>query len=144
MATGSKGGRTYSDPSYGSVKTAAIQWTGTFGTRATALIANWVPMNPISVIDWQMQSTVAGTTGGCSFVLAATSSEGTAALGTITFGTSGALGASNSVQEGTCTETKVAKGGVIHLYSVLGTVDPTMAFANPIFSYRETFNVSDN
>lgn len=144
MATGSKGGRTYSDPSYGSVKMGRIQWTGTFGTRATAVIANFIPMNPISVIDWQMQTTVAGTHVGCSFVLAATSSLGTAALGTISFGTSGALGASNSVQEGTCTETKVAKGGVINLYSVLGTVDPTMAFANPTFTYRETFDVSDN
>lgn len=144
MATGSKGGRTYSDPSYGSVKRDCIQWTGTFGTRATGIIGNYTPMNPISVIDWQMISTVAGTHGGCSFVLAATSSLGTAALGTITFGTSGAWPASNSTQEGTCTETKVAKGGVINLYSVLGTVDPTMAFGNPMFTYRETFDVSDN
>ena len=49
MATGSKGGRSYSDQSYGSMKTVTI-WQGSAGTRATALLASHVPMNPISVV----------------------------------------------------------------------------------------------
>lgn len=141
MATGSKGGRSYSDPSYGSVKMTQFNWAGTCGTRGTAILSTWNPLNPISIVDWQITTSVAGTGAAASFVLAATSSLGTAALGTITLtGTHSA----NVTVEGTATETAVAKGGAVHLYSVLGTSDPALAIYAPRISYRETFDVSDN
>ena len=47
MATGSKDGRSYSDPSYGSIKTLTFGVV-TAGTRATAIVGGFNPMNPLS------------------------------------------------------------------------------------------------
>ena len=140
MATGSKGGRTYSDPSYGSQKVMQFAFIGTAGTRATAIVSTLTPMNPITVVDWQMTNTVLGTGGSSQWVLAATSSAGTAALGTIIFvGTH----AANATVEGAATETNIAKGGSINLYSVLSTAAVELAFVTKV-SYRERFDVDDN
>ena len=141
MATGSKGGRSYSDPSYGSIKVQQFPFVGTAGTRATAIVSVINPMNPITVVDWQMTNTVLGTGGSSQWVLAATSASGTYACGTIVWvGTH----AANVTTEGSvATERNVATGGALHLYSVLSTAAVELAFVTKV-SYRETFDVSDN
>ena len=140
MATGSKGGRSYSDQSYGSMKTVTI-WQGSAGTRPTANIASHVPMNPISVVDWFMFNSVLGTGGSSQWVLACTSASATAALGTIIWVGTHAAGA---VTNGSiATEKVVDTGGAVNLYSILSTADPALILGVTI-SYRETFVVSDN
>lgn len=139
MATGSKGGRSYSDPSYGSMKTITLV-AGSAGTRATELVSRHVFMNPVSICDWTMSNTVLGTGGSSQWVLAATSSSGTAALGTIIFvGTHGP----GATVNGTATETVIPTGGALDLYSILSTAAPTLNLY-AVVSYRENFDVSDN
>ena len=145
MPTGSKGGRSYSDPSYGSVKTMRFGFTGTAGTRATVIVPGGTitPMNPITIVDWQMTNRVLGTGGSSQWVLAATSSNGTAALGTIIWvGTH----AANVNVEGSVSDVASATiptGGALHLYSVLSTAAVELAFDVTV-SYREAFVESDN
>jgi len=138
MATSSKGGRTYSDPSYGSVKSFVFTEV-TAGTRATALVARYVAMNPITIIDWNMVNMTLGTGSANSWVLCATSGSGTAALGTITWTGTHAAGV---VTDGTATETKVAKDGYVDLYSVLSTAAGLTLTTR--FTYIERFDVADN
>jgi hypothetical protein len=138
MATGSKGGRSYSDPSYGSVKNGSFTRL-TAGTRATGLVDTFKTMNPITIIDWQITNSTLGTGGSSQWVLAATSSNGTSALGTIIFVGTHAAGAS---VDGSVTELELAKDGVLNLYSVLSTAADLTVTAR--FSYRERFDVSDN
>ena len=139
MATGSKGGRSYSDPSYGSIKTFTFGVVAA-GTRATAIVDGLTAMNPITVIDWSMSNSTLGTGGSSQWVLAATSSNGTSALGTIIFVGTHAAGA--VVSGSVATETTVPTGGSIHLYSVLSTAAGLTVQA--VVSYREAFVVSDN
>ena len=138
MTTSSPGGRSYSDPSYGSIKTIEFG-PYTAGTRATAIVDVFEPMNPISVVDWNMSNAALGTGGSSQWVLAATSSDGTAALGTCVFTGTHAIGAT---VDGTATETKIAKGGKLYLYSVLSTAADLSVTAR--VTYREYFDVSDN
>lgn len=135
----SKGGRSYSDQSYGSVKVLTPFTQVTAGTRATALVDSHKVMNPITVLDWNMVNTTLGTGGSSQWVLAATSDNGTAALGTLIFVGTHAIGAS---VDGSVTETTVAAGGRLDLYSVLSTAAGLTVKAN--VSYREAFDVSDN
>jgi hypothetical protein len=137
MGTSSKGGRTYSDPSYGSIKQFEFS-TLTTGTRGSALVQTWTPMNPVTILDWNISCHTLGTGGNQAFTLAATSSIATTALGTITMATN-AIGA---VVAGTCTETTIAAGGALHLYSVEGT--GASLSITPIVSYREAFLITDN
>ena len=141
MATGSKSGRSYSDQSYGSMKVAQFAFTGSGGTRPTAVVSTFTPMNPITVVDWQMTNTVLGTGGSSQWVLAATSASGTAALGTIIF--VGTHAANVTIEGSVATERTVDTAGSLNLYSVLSTADPNLAFTTK-FSYREAFQVSDN
>ena len=138
MATSSKGGRSYSDPSYGSVKTLHLG-PYTAGTRATALVDSFSPMNPITILDWNVSNSTLGTGGSSQWVLAATSGSGTAALGTVIFVGTHAAGV---VVEGTATETNVDKAGKVHLYSVLSTAAGLTVTAH--ITYRERFDVSDS
>ena len=138
MGTASKGGRSYSDPSYGSVKTIELGPI-TAGTRATAIVSKWSPMNPVTILDWNMINSTLGTGGSSQWVLAATSGSGTAALGTIVWVGTHAAGV---VVEGTATETNVTKAGAVNLYSVLSTAADLGLTA--VISYRETFDVGDN
>lgn len=132
-------GRAYSDPSYGSKKVQEFAFSGTAGTRATAIVETFTPMHPIRVTDWQMLNRVLGTGGSSQWVLAATSSYGTAAIGTIIFvGTH----AANVVIEGSAVETRVAAGGALNLYSVLSTAAVELAFTVR-FEYKETFDNAD-
>jgi hypothetical protein len=138
MTTSSKGGRSYSDPSYGSVKTYTFGVV-TAGTRATGLVDSWKPMNPITILDWNQVNMTLGTGATSQWVLAATSGSGTAALGTITWTGTHAAGTN---MDGTATETKVAKDGVVNLYSVLSTAAGLTL--ETTITYREYFDVSDN
>ena len=138
MATGSKGGRSYSDQSYGSVKTLTFGAV-TAGTRATAIVDGFTAMNPITIVDWSMGNTTLGTGGSSQWVLAATSSNGTSALGTIIFVGTHAAGAEVS---GSVTESTIPTGGALHLYSVLSTAAALTVRA--VVSYREAFVASDN
>jgi len=139
MATGSKGGRSYSDQSYGSIKTLTFGVV-TAGTRATAIVAGFNPMNPITVVDWAMSNTTLGTGGSSQWVLAATSANGTSALGTIIWVGTHAAGAVNSGS--VATETTIPTGGALHLYSVLSTA--ASLTLQTVVSYREAFDSSDN
>ena len=136
----SQGGRSYSDPSYGSVKMTGFE-TVTAGTRATALVDSIKMMNPITVLDWNMTNTTLGTGGSSQWVLAATSDNGTAALGTIIFvGTHAAGVTVDGSVSGTAAS--VALGGRLDLYSVLSTAAGLTV--KPVITYRETFTVGDN
>lgn len=137
----SKGGRSYSDQSYGSVKTLTFGVV-TAGTRATAIVDQFKAMNPIKILDWNISNTTLGTGGSSQWVLAATSSNGTAALGTIIFVGTHAAGA---VVEGSVSDVASAtlpSGGALHLYSVLSTSAGLTLISQ--VSYREAFDVSDN
>lgn len=141
MATGSKGGRSYSDQSYGSIK---IKTFGpyTAGTRATALVERWIPMNPVDIIDWNTSNSVLGTGGSSQWSLSCTSSNGTAALGTLIYVGTHAAGATI---EGSVTETAttvIPTGGAVDIYSVLSTAAGLGVSFN--VSYREHFIASDN
>jgi hypothetical protein len=139
MATGSKGGRSYSDPSYGSVKTLSFGAI-TAGTRATAIVDAFTAMNPITIIDWEMSNSTLGTGGSSQWVLAATSDNGTSALGTIIFVGTHAAGV--VVNGSVATEVTIPTGGALHLYSVLSTAAGLTLSAK--VSYREAFSASDN
>jgi len=139
MATGSKGGRSYSDPSYGSIKTVTFGVV-TAGTRATAIVDGFKPMNPITIVDWSMSNSTLGTGGSSQWVLAATSSNGTSALGTIIFVGTHAAGA--VVDGSIATEVTIPTGGALNLYSILSTAAALTVTA--VVSYREAFDVSDN
>lgn len=142
MATGSKGGRSYSDPSYGSIKCLTL-WQGSTGTRATAIVSRFTTMNPISIVDWYQSNSVLGTGGSSQWVLAATSANGTAALGTVVWvGTHDA----GAVLNGSITEvasSTIPTGGALDLYSVLSTASPS-PIVTVVVSYREAFVASDN
>lgn len=142
MATGSKGGRSYSDQSYGSIKTLTM-WQGSMGTRATILLSRFTAMNPITVVDWYQSNSVLGTGGSSQWVLAATSSNGTGALGTVVWvGThdTGAVLNGSITEVGSCT---IPTGGALDLYSVLSTASPTPV-VTVVVSYREAFVATDN
>jgi len=134
----SKGGRSYSDPSYGSIKQLSFE-TVTAGTRATALVDTVKVMNPITVTDWNMSNMTLGTGGSSQWVLAATSANGTAALGTIIFVGTHAAGITI---DGSVTETTIAAGGRLDFYSVLSTAAGLTV--KPTVKYREAFDSSDN
>src|SRR3990167_7293410 len=120
MATGSKGGRSYSDPSYGSMKTFTFGVV-TAGTRATALVDRFTAMNPISVVDWSMSNTTLGTGGSSQWSISATSANGTSALGTIIFVGTHAAGAVVSGSVSDVASATLPTGGALNLYSVLST-----------------------
>lgn len=137
----SQGGRSYSDPSYGSVKTMELG-PFTAGTRATAIAAGVKVMNSIKILDWNIVNGTLGTGGSSQWVLAATSSNGTAALGTIIFVGTHAAGASVDGSIASVASQNIPAGGALNLYSVLSTADALTL--NVQITYRETFDVSDN
>lgn len=137
----SKGGRSYSDQSYGSVKTLTFGVV-TAGTRATAIVDSFVPMAPITIVDWAISNTTLGTGGSSQWVLAATSSNGTAALGTIIFVGTHAAGAVVSGSVSDVASATIPTGGALNLYSVLSTA--ASLTVETVISYRESFVVNDN
>ena len=137
----SQGGRSYSDQSYGSIKTLTMGVV-TAGTRATAVVDGFVPQTPIKVVDWAIQNTTLGTGGSSQWVLAATSANGTSALGTISMAGTHAAGATVVGSISNVASATIPTGGALHLYSVLSTAASlTLEF---VISYRESFVVDDN
>jgi hypothetical protein len=136
----SQGGRSYSDPSYGSVKTMELG-SFTAGTRATLIVGGVKAQNSIKILDWNIVNGTLGTGGSSQWVLAATSSNGTAALGTIIFVGTHAAGAG---VDGAVTGTSaiLPAGGALNLYSILSTAADLSL--NVQITYRETFDSSDN
>jgi hypothetical protein len=114
----------------------------TAGTRATAIVGGVTAMNPIKVLDWNMMNSTLGTGGSSQWVLAATSSNGTAALGTIIFVGTHAAGAVVDGSASDVASASIPTGGALHLYSVLSTAAALTVEAR--VTYRETFVVSDN
>lgn len=137
----SKGGRSYSDQSYGSVKTLTFGVV-TAGTRATAIVDQFRAMVPIKVLDWNISNTTLGTGGSSQWVLAATSANGTAALGTIIFVGTHAAGATVEGSVSDVASGTLPAGGALHLYSVLSTAASLTVVSS--VSYRESFDASDN
>lgn len=137
----SVGGRSYSDPSYGSVKTLTFGVV-TAGTRATAIVDGFTAMVPIKVLDWSMSNTTLGTGGSSQWVLAATSSNGTAALGTAIWVGTHAAGTVLSAAAADVASATIPTGGTLHLYSVLSTA--AALTLECVVTYREVFDVSDN
>ncbi len=82
-----------------------------------------------------------GTGGSSQWVLAATSANGTSALGTIIWVGTHDAGAVNNGS--VATEVTIPTGGALDLYSVLATASPT-PIVTTIISYREAFVASDN
>jgi hypothetical protein len=138
MATVSKGGRSYSDPSYGSVKAVTLGPI-TAGTRPTEVAFTFKTITPITVIDWKMVNSALGTGGSSQWKLSATSGAGTSTLGTLSFAGTHGVGA---MLEATVSETNVAAGGAVNLYSVLSTAANLALTA--VVQYRERFVVTDN
>lgn len=135
--------RSYSDDSYGSEKTIQSElWS--LGTRATALVELVAaPMSPIQVVDWNAINTVVGTGGPSTWVLAATSSLGTHAVGTFTFaGTQAVRAATEGSVVTTGTTHLCGAGGRLDLYSVLSTASPAPIVSFHI-NYKEFFVESD-
>lgn len=137
----SQGGRSYSDPSYGSVKTMELG-AYTAGTRATLIVSGVKAMNSIKILDWNIVNGTLGTGGSSQWVLAATSSNGTAALGTIIFVGTHAAGAAVDGSISSVASQNIPAGGAINLYSILSTAADLSL--NVQVTYRETFDVSDN
>lgn len=137
----SQGGRSYSDQSYGSVKTLTFGVVAA-GTRATAIVDSFTAMNPIKILDWSMSNSTLGTGGSSQWVLAATSANGTAALGTIIFVGTHAAGAVVSGSASDVASATIPTGGALNLYSVLSTAAALTVTA--VVTYRESFVVSDN
>ena len=135
----SKGGRSYSDPSYGSKKTMNFQRVS-MGTRAadTVELAAGVltVMTPMVVTDWSIACDATGNGGTSTWIL----KKGTLALGTLSFVTNPTAG---TVVTGTCdTNNDCNVGDKLYLYTGLSTAAP-QPFITPIVEYRETFDVSD-
>ena len=137
----SKGGRSYSDQSYGSIKTLTFGVV-TAGTRATAVVDSFVAQTPITVVDWAMSNTTLGTGGSSQWVLAATSANGTAALGTIIFVGTHAAGVNVAGSVSSVASATIPTGGALNLYSILSTAASLTVEA--VVSYRESFVVDDN
>jgi len=134
--------RVYSDPSYGSYKMKTFG-PYTAGTRATALVDRLVAMNPITVLDWNASNSTLGTGGSSQWVLACTSANGTAALGTIIF--VGTHGAGDTVEGTDITQsasTTIPTGGALDLYSVLSTAAALTLSFNVL--YKDAYDASDN
>lgn len=131
----SKGGRSYSDPSYGSKKVFAFTRV-TVGTRATALVESISVMHPVTITDWNAIADVAGSGAATSWVL----KKNTTTLATISFATNATAA---TVVEGSLTETSLTAGDTLNLFSVLGTSDPNQTILVNV-EYRETFEVGDN
>lgn len=135
--------RTYSDPSYGSRKVLPLIVTGSVigtHTSGTVLAATEVSMDaPITIVDWSLASTVAGTHSAKSLILN-TKLAGTGALvpiGTAALGTHAIF----DTTAGSVTETKVVAGDSL-VVSFVGT-DAIISQFLPKITYVETYVQSD-
>ncbi len=136
--------RSYSDPSYGSRKNINLGATGSVvGTHGSGTELGPTPRVmdvPITVLDWSVACSVAGTHTVKSLVLA-TKLAGTGALvniGTIALGTD-AIG---STRSGSATSTDVAAGDEL-VVGFFGT-DAIISQFEVNVTYKERFVQSDS
>jgi len=131
----SKGGRTYSDPSYGSHKQLEFgQFT--CGTRSAAILEAIVITTPIRVVAVSGVASAAGSGSTSAWSV----SKNTTALGTLTFATNATAGA---VANATITATDLAVGDRLVLASGTATADPNQTCKVSV-EYYEIFSNSDN
>lgn len=133
--------RVYSDPSYGAYKVFSFPRV-TAGTRATALVDRLVAMHPITVLDWSLVNGALGTGGSSQWVLAATSDNGTAALGTAIFVGTHAIGGNVQPSITQVASCKIPTGGALDLYSVLQTAADLTVRVDVL--YQDNYVVNDN
>ncbi len=133
--------RTYSDPSYGSKKSIELLDTAALnGTAAAATDQVYTVMAPITVTDWNVRVTTAGS-GTLRNVILGKSLGGTGtvtAIGTIAVGTASA----DTVKDGTVTSTSLVAGDDL-VVQIAGT-GATVAVVAPVVQYVEKFVVSDS
>lgn len=137
----SQGGRSYSDPSYGSRKQFTFQRVS-MGTRAADTVelaaGVFTAVVPMVITKWKIVCDATGNGGTSTWIL----KKGTLALGTLSFVTNPTAGTTVS---GTCDATNgiCAAGTNVYLYSGLSTASPS-PFITATFQYREAFDLSDN
>lgn len=131
----SKGGRSYSDPTYGSKKIINFAKV-TCGTRATGNLETISVMFPMTITDVNIIAFTAGSGAASSWTL----KKGTTALATVSFATNATAG---TVVEGSVTETSLTAGDTLSFGVILGTCDPNQTCQMSV-EYRETFEVGDN
>ncbi len=133
--------RTYSDPSYGSEKTIELLDTAAMnGTAAAATDQVYTVMSAITVTDWNVRVTTAGS-GTLRNVLLGKSLGGTGtvvAMGTIAVGTASV----DTVKDGTVTATDLVAGDDL-VIQIAGT-GATVAVVAPVVQYKERYVQSDN
>ena len=132
----SKGGRSYSDPSYGSHKQITFGLYSC-GTRSAAILESIVVTTPISVIGVSAVATVAGSGSTSAWSV----SKNTTAIGTLTFATNATAGAVANVAA--FTPVACAVGDRLVLASGTATADPNQNCRVSV-EYYESFSVSDN
>ena len=131
----SKGGRSYSDPSYGSHKFINFQQY-TCGTRSAAILESVVVTTPITVIGISAVAALAGSGSTSAWSV----SKNATALATLTFATNATAG---TVVNGTVTATVLTSGDRLILASGTATADPAQTSKITV-EYYETFEVGDN
>lgn len=139
----SQGGRSYSDPSYGSVKELPLRESGALnGTAASsAELVRHTFMTPTRVTDWNLQFIAGGTNTNIS-VLVGKSAAGTGTVtnfGTIAIGTQ----AIDTVKDGSVTATNFSSGDDLVISRSAGTSTSVENVA-PVIKLIETFEASDN
>jgi hypothetical protein len=131
----SKGGRSYSDPSYGSHK--FIQFPRyTAGTRSAALLDSISVATPIYVLGVQGVAAVAGSGSTSVWVV----QKNATAIGTLTFATNATAG---TVVNASVTPVALTSGDILNLRSGTSTADPAQT-AQIFVEFVETFEVGDN
>ena len=138
----SNGGRNYSDPSYGSIKTIQTDESASLaGTGAITVVQSHTFMYPVTVTDWNVVVKTGGTAGNCPVTIGKSAAgTGTVSyLGTVTLGTNANL----SVVDGSLTETSFSAGDdLVFSRGVATTAGPFVVSAD--VQYRETFESGDN
>ena len=132
----SKGGRSYSDPSYGSRKQLDFGLYSC-GTRSAAILESIVVTTPMKVVGISAVASIAGSGSTSAWAV----DHNTTAIGTLTFATNATAGAVANVAAFTPVDCNV--GDSIVLNSGTATADPNQNCRVSV-EYYETFDVSDN
>ena len=133
------GGRSYSDPSYGSHKQLEFgQFT--CGTRSAAILEAIVITTPIKVVAISGVASAAGSGSTSAWAVC----KNTTALGTLTFATNATAGAvANATVTTTAADLKCAVGDRLTLQSGTQTADPAQTCKVSV-EYYDIFDNSDN
>jgi hypothetical protein len=128
------GGRSYSDPTYGSKKILKFQ-KFSCGTRAVAALESISLMHPITITGVNIRAITAGSGATSAWSL----TSGATILSTIAFATNATAG---TVVKGTVAETLVPADGILIMGSLLSTADPNQDCQMSV-EYVETFVAED-